>query len=74
MSNPNRKPSRSDDGTGDLPGRSKNSWFRSREEMDKSRKDLLLHILSRSGEDNCFEDEERDINKCPNPEGVLVVF
>eukprot|EP00795_Rhopilema_esculentum_P009128 gene9128-16788_t len=68
MSNPNRKPSRFDDGTGDLPGRSKNSWFRSREEMDKSRKDLLLHILSRSGEDNCFEDEERDINKCPNPE------
>ena len=47
---------------------------RSREELDRNRKDLLLHILSRAGEDTSSEDEEKGINQTEEADGKIVCF
>ena len=61
---------------GDLPneGRIRDSLLRSREDVDKSRKDLLMHILNRTGDFQNSEDEEREGSKMINPYGKIVVI
>ena len=61
---------------GDLPneGRIRDSLLRSREDVDKNRKDLLMHILNRTGDFQNSEDEEKEGSKVINPFGKLVVF
>ena len=47
---------------------------RSREELDRNRKDLLLHILNRAGEDPNSEDEEKELNGNEEADGNIACF
>lgn len=53
------------------PGRARGLRPRSREEVDRNRKDLLLHILNRAGEDPSSEDEEKEINGNEEADGKI---
>ena len=66
-----------DDDDGDLPTsgrRTRNSRLRSREDLDKSRKDLLMHILNRTGDNYGLEDEEKEGSRTLNPYGNFLLF
>ena len=65
-----------DDDDGELPdgGRLRGARLRSREDVDKTRKDLLMHILNRTGDFQTSEDEEKDGNKVINPYGILINY
>ena len=58
---------------GELPtgGRGRSSRLRSREDVDKNRKDLLMHILNRTGEGSNPDDDENEGNKNDNPNGKV---
>jgi len=58
-----------EDEDGDLPsgGRLRGCRFRSREDVNKSRKDLLMHILHRTGDFHTSEDEDKEGSRTINP-------
>lgn len=62
---------------GEVPiseGRPRGSRLRSREDVDKSRKDLLMHILNRTDDGYGPEDDDKDGSASINPNGKCVVF
>ena len=65
-----------DDEDGDLPngGRLRGSRFRSREDVDKSRKDLLMHILNRTDDFHTSEDEDKEGSRTINPYGMQKAY